>query len=66
MAIEMECGCESKKKCYGELYIEKLEDEPFYIVTVVDSAGNDEGSMYLTKKGIQQLIGNLQKLIEKD
>jgi hypothetical protein len=67
--VDMDCACGQRKgrhTCSGNLYIQpdKIDGDDCFMVTVIDTSGNEEGSLWLSPKQIEQLIKELKILLK--
>jgi len=63
--ISMDCPC-GGKHYEGQLYIQKdvFEGSRVYMFTVIDFNGSEEGSTYLSRDQMEDLIEELKQMLE--
>lgn len=62
--IDITCYCRAKH-CSGELIVQPdtIKGEKVFMITAIDTRGNDEASLWITKDQIDILINELRELI---
>ena len=65
--ISMDCFC-GGKHCQGNIYIQpdRVDGTDVFMVTVVDTSGNDEASLWLTPEQLKKLGNYFIELSEGD
>jgi len=63
--IDINCFCNN---CNGNIYIQPdtLKNKKCFIITVIDSSGNDEGNMWISFDQALQLSDELKILLEEN
>jgi hypothetical protein len=62
--VDMNCYCKSKH-CNGNIYIQQdsIKGEKLFMITVLDTKGNESGSMWLLPEQLKQLAKEIEILV---